>query len=882
MITYASPADEATVNAAPDQVAQCAAAIALFSGNVTRRLYAADGTTLLRTLTYGPFTVGGTSPKKLVPGTKLADTHVATGAAAFIAECNGATEKWRGPITLTYSVKDLWPVDLAAVDLWTANAALPIGGAGIPYSVFIDDWSSGSAVPAGSITLAQPLGSASFADATLAAQCPTWQEYGPTETRASLPVVGGIRFSAHLKTIPAGGAYSTTLHQVVVMCFADDLREGIFGSVISPSIRTKPPAFKMRCLDASGTLLHTEQMPAALGGGPVNNAANQQDVRVSSSDVIYPHVTAATSYVFTIGTPPAPPLLSWLPRADSTSDTLYKTTKRRGATNGANSEWFIRDTTDNGVAHPLAIPDYPLSALAAASATIGTSDAEVVGAGSAGNWAGALTVGALYYPGNPGGNDWRTGRGGITGTKTLMPPEPFGQYIRTPAGTRSTDGKSYATYAAAWIKNQFNRPCYRPANYSTLQSLDPITKAFPIGAGEQARVWHHYYGDPTNTGGTSGIEVCDGYGTGKPWGEIGSRTSHPWSGWGPDSEHSYHGTLGYAALGYANPVYSLLYEHHVAETLIMCRSMAGISGRPFVDVSVPTDPAELFGARSVMTEFCHLALAWKVATTSSTFTRAKIETRLRAWMAGWVDAWASVPATATTAGQEGWNKGLRWPVYWHVPDATGSETFTGWNMGIGLGGIYLVDALMLYRHYGLETVLRTGGSGTENTKCSAFFDAATLASRQLAEMFSSKPWGWVPDEISGITQAIHPYLPLRTVVQGAVQATISTIPNYASALTNAGTNPRGDNKWWLRPDGTPRIQANATDFWRMKCAFNHWRYLEPAGATRTAALSALATWRAAMETDILAAAPAARADAIPGATLFYFACPQSLPAIEAF
>lgn len=83
----------AAVIAATTQQGQAEALIAPWSGgNVTARLFAADGTTLLRTLTLGPFTINATDPVEVECAAHLADTHVATGTPGLWVFRAGSTD----------------------------------------------------------------------------------------------------------------------------------------------------------------------------------------------------------------------------------------------------------------------------------------------------------------------------------------------------------------------------------------------------------------------------------------------------------------------------------------------------------------------------------------------------------------------------------------------------------------------------------------------------------------------------------------------------------------------------------------------------------------------------------------------------------------------
>jgi hypothetical protein len=101
-VTYIDTALQAAVSAAATEHNKCAAIVAAFAGDVTFRIY--GGSTHLSTCTHAPFTVSAGAPKELVFGARNARAFVAAGTATELRVFDGATERFRCPVTLAASV----------------------------------------------------------------------------------------------------------------------------------------------------------------------------------------------------------------------------------------------------------------------------------------------------------------------------------------------------------------------------------------------------------------------------------------------------------------------------------------------------------------------------------------------------------------------------------------------------------------------------------------------------------------------------------------------------------------------------------------------------------------------------------------------------------
>jgi hypothetical protein len=146
----------AEVAAAETQQEQCEALIALWEGgNVTARLFAADGSTLLRTLTLGPWTINSETPRGVVAAAHLADTAVATGTPGLWVFRSGSTDVFSidagtsaASINHAGAVKALCTPTLAGV-VFTAQSSLPVSNNNARISFWGQSNAEGSALRSG-------------------------------------------------------------------------------------------------------------------------------------------------------------------------------------------------------------------------------------------------------------------------------------------------------------------------------------------------------------------------------------------------------------------------------------------------------------------------------------------------------------------------------------------------------------------------------------------------------------------------------------------------------------------------------------------------------------------------------------------------------------
>jgi len=190
----------------------------------------------------------------------------------------------------------------------TLGAANSAGIASPNYVVALDDWSTGSAVQVGTLTLNVNNGIITPQDSTLAAH----YSGGIQTWRSASSIVHGpageqFEFGAMMFTVTNGAYDSTDLYQVLIGCkpygrwstypFSDTFNK-------STDI-THPAPFKVRILNGAGALVKTIEMRDGL---PVNSASLSQSGRIAgfvplSQTINNPFTTTAGSNVVVVNHP---------------------------------------------------------------------------------------------------------------------------------------------------------------------------------------------------------------------------------------------------------------------------------------------------------------------------------------------------------------------------------------------------------------------------------------------------------------------------------------------------------------------------------------------------------------------------------------------------
>ena len=871
--------------AAVDNKEDCCAVLASAwgGGNVTARVFA--GTTLLATVTHGPWL---TVNRTLVLGARQARTFVAVGVPTKVVFRVGSTDVFEltagvgsGDVSFAASITSPAMERIDGLVL-TPDASLPDSPtlslpANAPNRVVVESWATGSAVDVGTITLDTLVRSDRFADPNLAADCSGWLEYGPASA-SGLPVLDGVQFSAKGFDIKAGGVYGARSFRVMVMMRAignntsgQPLVDGLFGDV--RGVNHFPGPHKLRILSVAGAVLKTIEMRDGLPVNdpslppvsfdwtvttrastttlppPMHTVSNLSTSRVANDKNMRPHMAAGSAFLAFFGAEPTSSTATRnrVPRVRE-SVRPAKNTKTRGIFGDTD----ITAAGGNGFFHPDVVPEWGMSENAiVATANVAPGDPDIFNP-TGYNWVAALRNGWGHEPGSHGGITRRSGPGGVRIDRTSLPSEYYQMGLAMT--TRPADGASTEAMARAHAKNQANYPCYYPKSMVTLDPINTFSTApQPTIAGRDIRPIYHYYGG-TYQGTPNEVWIGDEYGNGTPSGAVewfmpGSGASrstkgHVRNGWMPDSEHNVRNGAAWAALLYADPVFSRLAEHVLLESSIFSPVVSKATWAVYGGSAAPliADPGSFWASRSNIAPFCVAAAMWWVATNNGTYTRASIEERLHAFFADWKSTVLDqLPSTPSTASQRAYAMTGGLVVSWRswdegtdVSDEANLRTSSGWVAQFALPGLYLGQFMLIAKASGLLATLK------QNTTSAAVL---TQLEKQLefhARWQVSAPWAIMVGK-DGDNRG-WPHIILRESTAGAVQSDLSTIP---TTITEAlGYNPavRGDGHFFLKASATPgttvvSVRGNLSTYGRVQAAWTWWKYFAPAGAERTAALA---------------------------------------------
>ncbi len=896
------------------QEEQLAALIAPWAGgNVTARVMAGD--TLLATLTQGPWVMDSEIPRKVVLGTRQARTFVATGVPTRIVFRAGSTDVFQltagvggGDVAFAASITSPALERLDGLVI-TAASALPVvptfaPAADTPYSVTLQDWSTGSAVDVGSIVMRTQIRYDKFEDSALASDCRGWFEHGPASA-VGLPELNAVQFSAKLITIRAGGRYAQQSYRVMVMMRALGLRDGLFGD--PRGVETYPGAHKLVVKTQAGTVLKTIEMRDGL---PMNHSSLAKQpyswtvadagtgapgsfpatvpaayANTPADKAVRPWVSAGSCYIAAFGSEPtaSDAVRNRIPRVDMDVWPTTKIIGTRAIYRG--DDWHLLDGNfgGNGNAHPDVTPQWAKSANEVAAITdVAPLDAANFSVRTGSNWVNALRVGWGYEPGALGGITRRGGPGGLRSDRTLLPQELLQIHLSTP--TRSTDGADTSAIARGFSFNQANYPGYFPRSMVTLDAINlfDAPPQLPNTSGTRPYPLLHYYGEGlAEVANPNAIWVIDSYGD-NPYvissalefaapGVIGGKP-HFRGGWSPDSEHNNRTGSAWAALMYADPMFSRMAEQMMMfESHFMYPTVALANFAPFGEadsIFVGGAGSNFWASRSAVLPVATAAMMWWVATEQGVYTRSQIEAKLHGLLAAMkTRIYDALPGVATTPSQRAFAMTGGMLIEWRSWVASGSgianhESNSGWVALNTIGVAYVPQLLTVLKASGLWDVLR------QNATSAYVLDQALKQVEFNARTWTSAPWAMCDTNT-------QPYIILRRATQGAVEADLTTIPSTAAQVISNYPNPRGDANWFLLAGAsvgsTSTPSYNVGGWARSQGAWAYWQHFAPAGAERTAALAQIAAHLAALRDY---------SPTLNNAGFVRFYSPQSIPALE--
>jgi hypothetical protein len=435
------------------------------------------------------------------------------------------------------------------------------------YVVALDDWSTGSAVQIGTLTLNVDNGIITPQDSTLAAH----YSGGIQTWRSASSIIHGpageqFEFGAMMFAVANGAEDNTDLYQVLVGCKPYGRWSTYpFYDTFNPATDiTHPAPFKIRILNGSGTLVTTLQMQDGL---PINSSSlSQSRSSLNVADANYN--TAADSVD---GGPPLRPffncamLLPWqnkrpkdvalnrkkLPKFDLST---YRESEGKSSyssnacdsmlglgQNAGNSGNFL-----NGHLHFHLSMDWPQTS----GSTSGWTSLDsfcppltgVTYTGEGARRRPGIISGYKYEPGSISMHTWHTGPGGLRFDRWMLPTQ-FAYYNSNENWVRPRDNSQIKDHIDGFGFAYFNQSCHYLKDVKT---FEPAIKTKDDIESKQFR--DTYYGQ--NTGDDFNkislrAMTQSGYNDGTIWPNFGYDKLGPsggrrfWNGWNIDNQHTH-------------------------------------------------------------------------------------------------------------------------------------------------------------------------------------------------------------------------------------------------------------------------------------------------------------------------------------------------------
>jgi hypothetical protein len=353
-------------------------------------------------------------------------------------------------------------------------SSLPINGPEVPYRVVMEDWSSGSAVDAGSAIFDTDAASLAFQHADIAAQIGTTYWKQSSQSLA----LGNFEFGVHLFTLDARVNADANVPGYEIRVgirprntWAKYPVNGIStGAYNAATDSTIPPPHKLRYENSSGTVLGRSQMQDGL---PVNGAGNTNawsasvpyrpwfNVKMMHKWVSCKLKTSAKATKFFPGMV-AEALRPSMAKQGYSCNEVYTTMGAPDALNSG-SHWFATERWPLPKDQRDSTTDYL------------SSDPYLFDIGTYAAYEGrpAHVTGWDYEPGSMSARNVLTGPGGSRFDRSALPTSIVLD-ISDPTGTRLKDGVPYSTMRKAWGDSYCNNAYHEFTDVKTLARLPDV------------------------------------------------------------------------------------------------------------------------------------------------------------------------------------------------------------------------------------------------------------------------------------------------------------------------------------------------------------------------------------------------------------------------
>lgn len=440
------------------------------------------------------------------------------------------------------------------------------------YVVALDDWSTGSAVQVGTLTLDVDNGIITPQDSVLA----THYSGGIQTWRSASSIVHGpagekFEFGAMMFTVTGGAFDNTDLYQILVGCKPYERWSSYpFSDTFNKSTDiTHPAPFKIRILNGSGVLVTTLQMQDGL---PINSPSlSQSRSPYSVFDANFGN-EAAPGYA---NSPPLRPLfncamlLPWQnkrpkPLASArvkipqNNISIYRPSQAKVAftVNAMAPIMFLgaNNAQINSTNHWHAAPKWPMGPVNPAWSR-GNDPYVDIGAYAGGQAKRPWTIsGWGYEPGSISTHDWITGPGGTRFDRWQI-PTPAAYYLADPTWVRplDTDGSTIVDHVQNFGFAYFNHSCHYLQNVKTFETISNNKASF-----YNNRYNESWYGGGTTPGANIVNAVASRF---QPnsyyYDKNGNRF---WNNWVLDDQHS-HQQPGLWSYAFGSPMHMVSMRH---------------------------------------------------------------------------------------------------------------------------------------------------------------------------------------------------------------------------------------------------------------------------------------------------------------------------------
>jgi hypothetical protein len=483
--------------------------------------------------------------------------------------------------TIAFKATNAFGLDERPLSL-TVNAA----GASPNYVIALDDWSTGSAVPIGTLTLNVNNGIITPQDSTLAAH----YSGGIQTWRSASSIIHGpageqFEFGAMMFTVTNGAFDSTDLYQVLVGCkpygrwasypFSDTFNKA--------TDITHPAPFKIRILNGSGALVTTLQMRDGL---PINspslsqsrspytvfdaNFGNEAAAGYADSPPLRPFFNCAMMLPWQNKRPK--PLPSARVKIPQNNLSTYRPSQAKVAftTNAMPPIVFLGGSNSqlNSTNHWHAAPKWPMGPVNPAWSR-GNDPYIDVNAYAGGAQKRAWTIsGWGYEPGSISTHDWITGPGGTRFDRWQL-PTPAAYYLADPSWVRplDTDGSTIVDHVQNFGFAYFNHSCHYLQNVKTFETISNTKTTFYNNVYGES-----WYGGSSTPAANMVNAVATRFQTSSYY--YDKNGNRFWNNWVLDDQHS-HQQPGLWSYAFGSPMHMVSTKH-----LTTAAQMATLGGTP--------------------------------------------------------------------------------------------------------------------------------------------------------------------------------------------------------------------------------------------------------------------------------------------------------------